>query len=148
MSEMRKATEAAQAATPFSTPTKSRVPSLTPVPIPGVYTPRKVIPSLTPVPIPGVYTPRKVIPSQPWTAKDPFNKPAPPNGTPNSARYGIPSASSQPPKGILKTPDPERFSGGKGARSGSHGKSKNRNSKTRMPAISWSGSAKRGHGSS
>ncbi|KAH6623564.1 hypothetical protein F5144DRAFT_623487 [Chaetomium tenue] len=129
MSEMRKATEAAQAMPP-STPTKTRIASLTPVPIPGVY------------------TPRKVIPSQPWTAKGPSNNLAPPNGTPNGARYSTPSVSSRVPKGILKTPDRKQSSGGKGSHSGSQGKSKKKNAKkNRMPSISWEGGTKRGHGS-
>ncbi|EAQ83269.1 predicted protein [Chaetomium globosum CBS 148.51] len=129
MSEMRKATEAAQAMPP-NTPTKTRIASLTPVPIPGVY------------------TPRKVIPSQPWTAKGPSSNLAPPNGTPNGTRYGTPSASSQPPKGILKTPDREQSSGGKDTHSGSQGKSKKKIAKkNRMPRISWQGGTKCGHGS-
>jgi hypothetical protein len=128
MSEMRKATEAAQVMPP-STPTKTRIASLTPVPIPGVY------------------TPRKVTPSQSWTVKGPSNNPTRPNGTPNGTPYGTPSASSQSTRGILKTPDRGQSSGGKSTQSGSQRNSKKKNAKNhRMPSVSWTGGTKRGHG--
>ncbi|KAK4032350.1 hypothetical protein C8A01DRAFT_41209 [Parachaetomium inaequale] len=122
MSKARKRREAAQTSTPGTpgTPTKQRIASLTPVPIPGIY------------------TPRKVIPSEPWTLKDPVN-PARPNGTPTTA-------SSQPLKSILKTP--EKYSGGKGAHSGGKHKSSKKKKKQGTPSVSWTGDTKRGHGSS
>ena len=124
MSEARKKREAAQASTPGTpgTPTKPRIASLTPVPIPGVY------------------TPRKVVFSESWTLKDPAN-PVRPNGTPTTA-------SLQPLKGILKTP--ERYSGGRGSQPGGQSKSsrKKNNKKHGTPSVSWTGDTKRGHGSS
>jgi hypothetical protein len=126
MSEARKRQEAAQTSTPGTpgTPTKPRIASLTPVPIPGVY------------------TPRKVFPSEPWTLRDPAN-PARPNGTPTTA------ASPQPLKGILKTPGP--YSGGKGSQSGGQSKSSKKKYKKKKhgtPSVSWTGDTKRGHGCS
>jgi hypothetical protein len=113
MAERRKVLEAERASTP-TTPTKPRIPSLTPVPIPGVY------------------TPRKVRPSTPWTVQSPTDNVARPNGTP--------SASAQPLKGILKTPERD-------ARFGGQSKSDQKKPMYRGTRVSWTGDTKRGHGS-
>jgi len=76
--------------------------------------------------------------------KDPFNSPARPSGT------GTPTTSSQPLKGILKTPDRGQYSGGTSTHSGGQSKStKKRNKKNKKhgtPNILRGGDTKRGHG--
>ncbi|KAK4250000.1 hypothetical protein C7999DRAFT_29467 [Corynascus novoguineensis] len=144
-----------------STPTKSRIASLTPIPIPGVS------------------KPRKITPSKPWTVKDPFYDPARSKGTPaaksfasspqvsitgtdasqrvldsqpevlkrpfNSTRLsgvGTPTT-PQPLKGILKTPDCEN-SNQSGGQSKSSKKRNKKNKKHGTPSVSWSGDIKDG----
>ncbi len=116
MSERRKVLETEREQTPV-TPTKVRIPSLTPVQIPGVS------------------TPRKIRPSAPWTMLTPTNNVARPNGTP----------SSQPLKGILKTPERSQYSGSRSP--GNHSKSNKKRFLPRTPKISFAGDTKRGHGS-
>jgi hypothetical protein len=130
MSERRKALEASS--TP-STPTKQRILSPTPVPIPGVSTPtKKRIPSLTPVPIPGMSTPRRLQPKKVWTIEPPNIIATHPDGTPiapqpksttttPSNNVYLPNGS--PLKSILKTPDREMGSNGKNTHSGGLSKS-------------------------
>lgn len=142
-------------------------------------TPTKRIASLTPIPIPGISTPRKITPSKPWTVKDPFYDPARSKGTPaaksfasspkvpitgadtsqrvldsrpegtkrplNSARLngaGTPT-NPQPLKGILKTPDCEN-SNQSGGQSKSSKKRNKKNKKHGTPSVSWSGDTKDG----
>jgi hypothetical protein len=122
MSETKKALEAGRASTP-TTPTKPRIASLTPVPIPGMY------------------TPRRVFLDQPWRVKTPNNKAAQPSRPP--------SVSSQPIKGILKTPERGQFSGGKTAQSTGQSKSsrKRKKKKNQSPKVAWQDDIKREHGS-
>ncbi|KAL2135163.1 hypothetical protein VTI74DRAFT_9594 [Chaetomium olivicolor] len=97
MSVARKQVEAMQATSP-STPTKKRIPSLTPIPIPGIS------------------RPRQVNPSQPWSIPpSTINhiKVATPNKN-NMMTEAIrsPAIATQPTKGILKTPERLQSSNG------------------------------------
>ncbi len=127
MSEHRKALEGTGAST-SSTPTRARLASLTPVPIPGVVTPRKATP----------FRAQSVTPSRAQSVPPPFY---PPPGS-------TPSTGAQPLKGILKTPEREQHSGGQRHRAtGGQNKSKNKRLLPRAPKLSWSGDTKRGPGS-
>ncbi|KAL2151329.1 hypothetical protein VTH82DRAFT_6427 [Thermothelomyces myriococcoides] len=161
---MSAATLAGSSDTP-STPTKTRVASLTPIPIPGAN------------------TPRKVTPSRQWTLKDPLCNPTQPGSTPVAKSYvstnqnpdyvnntpqkpiskqpepskglfdisawpgttGSP-ATPQPLKGILKTPDCGRDSDGNKPQPSVQ--SKSRKKKRNTPVVSWSVDTKYSHASS
>lgn len=140
MSERRKQEEKAamRTATP-STPTKPKTMTLTPVPIPGRDMPRTVQ-STTPLRA---------------------TNPAPPPRTPHSNSYTYARAASVPPsssikppvKGILKTPDRERFGGqnGNGVLAPPQiqtttSSDKNKNKKKRASKIAFMEGTKRGPG--
>ncbi|KAL2166068.1 hypothetical protein VTG60DRAFT_3324 [Thermothelomyces hinnuleus] len=169
MSAARKEREAALAKGSYtpSTPTKTRITSWTPIPIPGTSTPRKVIPSrqwtlkdpfhnparprstavakscisTSQAPGSGSNAPQKAISRQPEPSKNPFNNPTWLSTT------GSP-ATPQPLKGMLKTPDRGQYSDGNSTQPGVQGKSYKKRKKHKTPGVSWGGDIKHSHGSS
>lgn len=102
-------------------------------------TPTKTkIASLTPIQIPGKSLPRRVVPSQPWSITTPSNKAGQSNGAAQS--NSSPSRTPQPLKGILKTPDREKYGGGSPSRSNSVKKSKKK--KKGRPSVSFTDAQK------